>query len=61
MRTDRIPDSLFLNVGTDGGDTSRKTVEHRSFSQSSLTLTEIGQSQAVNENEEENPQNDGDY
>ncbi|MHA2360296.1 MAG: hypothetical protein ACXAB5_08485 [Candidatus Thorarchaeota archaeon] len=41
MRTDKIPDSLYLYVGLDGGDTCRKRVEHRSFSQNSLSMIEI--------------------
>jgi hypothetical protein len=45
MKPDNIPDNLCLAVGVDGGDICRKGVEHRSFSQSSLTLIETDQSQ----------------
>jgi hypothetical protein len=45
MRTDSIPDSLYLAVDIDGGNTRRRRVEHRSFVQSSLTLIETNQSQ----------------
>jgi len=37
MITDRFPDNLYHHIGIDGGDTCRKRVEHRSFSQFSFT------------------------
>ena len=48
MMTDRVPDGLYLYVDIDGGDTCRKWVERRSFSQNSLTTIEAGRSQVAN-------------
>lgn len=50
MISDEIPDSLCFFGNTDGGDTCRKRVEHRGFSQSSLSMIETDRSQAGSKN-----------